>query len=61
MVKANSHEELEHDGYTLVLDNDGQVFERLEGNTNWWTIGSLHAWKTKEIGVPATILIKEEV
>lgn len=58
MEQADTPDQLDHPGYIVLRDNTGIVFERLEGNKHWWTIGSLKAKTTEDIELPATILIK---
>lgn len=51
--------DLEYDGYILLRDSTGKVFERKDGNKFWWTIGSLRGMSTTDISEPVTVLIKE--
>lgn len=59
MEQADTPDQLDHPGYIVLRDKTGMVFERLEGNKNWWTIGSLKAKSINDIALPATILVKE--
>lgn len=52
-------EDLQYEGYILVRDNTGKVFERQAGNKFWWTVGSLRGMSTEDIELPVTVLIKE--